>query len=222
MKIFRTVVVLILSLSILLTFGCNMTSGLDGKVVDGKNQPIAGVKVIAKQNQPQLIKGYEQFESTTGSDGKFTFKNLYSSSDYTLSLWHKDWKTDTTMAVQAARKGKTLLKEPLKVLFKVDNDGIITATGTGLQWYYGPDKNTNWNEANSWVKSLSIGGGGWRLPTRAELKGLYDGGMRLNAWVWSGELNGPSDAWDFNFVGGGEDCHIYGSGDERAFAVRSR
>ena len=217
----RTVVaVLILLLSV--SYGCGKKSGLEGKVVDGKDQPISGVKVIAKQNQP--IKGYEQFEATTGSSGKFTFNKLFPSSAYTLSIWHKDWKTDTSMAVEAGPEGETtLLKEPLKVLFTVDNDGIITATSTGLQWLFGPDKDTNWDQANAWVKGLSIGGGGWRMPTRAELKGLYNGGMRKNHWVWSGELNGSSLAWNFTFDPGHENpITRSNSHDGRAFAVRSR
>jgi len=32
--------------------GCGKTSGLEGKVLDGKGQPIAHVKIIAKQVQP--------------------------------------------------------------------------------------------------------------------------------------------------------------------------
>jgi len=55
--------------------GCGKKSGLEGKVVDGKGKPMAGVKVVAKQVQP--IKGYEQFESTTGSDGGFKFGRLF-------------------------------------------------------------------------------------------------------------------------------------------------
>jgi hypothetical protein len=53
----------------------------------------------------------------------------------------------------------------------------LIITYNGLQWYVGPDKDTNWDEANAWVNSLSVGGGGWRMPTRAELNGLYHKGM---------------------------------------------
>ncbi|MBF0555289.1 MAG: carboxypeptidase regulatory-like domain-containing protein [Nitrospirae bacterium] len=218
MKMSRTVVVVLI---LLLSAGCGKTSGIEGKVVNGKNQPIAGVKVIAKQNQP--VKGSEQFEATTGPDGKFTFSKLLPSSAYTLSIWHKDWKTDTSMAVEAAAEGEaTLLKEPMKVLLTVDNDGIVTATGTGLQCYLGPDMDTNWDQANTWVKSLSISGGGWRMPTRAELRGLYDAGGRRNNWVWSGELNGPYAAWSFYFNNGSEFAYDRRASTLRAIAVRSR
>jgi phage-related baseplate assembly protein len=42
-----------------------------------------------------------------------------------------------------------------------------------LQWYAGPDKDTVWNEAKRRVANLSLTGGGWRMPTRKELKTLY-------------------------------------------------
>ncbi|MBF0520712.1 MAG: DUF1566 domain-containing protein, partial [Nitrospirae bacterium] len=157
--------------------------------------------------------------------GKFTFKKLYPTASYTLSIWHKDWKTDTTMTVEAAPEGETtILKEPMKVLMTVDNEGIITDTATRLQWYVGTDMDTNWDEANLWVKSLSVGGGGgWRMPARAQLKGLYDAGMEFDHWVWSGEVYSPSEAWAFLFSNGYD---VYNdrsdSSGGRAFAVRNR
>jgi hypothetical protein len=221
MKLSGTVFVLLI-LSLSLCYGCGKKSGLEGKVVDAKGQPISGVKVIARQNQP--IKGYEQFEATTGPEGKFTFNKLFPSSAYTLSISHKDGKTDTATAVKSAPEGETtLLKEPLKVFFSVDNAGIITDTATSLQWYDGPDKDTTWDQANSWVAVLTVGGGGWRMPTRAELKDLYSKGVRRNNLVWSGELAGQSAAWGFGFDDGSE---ASGARNHylslRAFAVRSR
>ncbi len=58
MKIRVFLVILVLS-SCLLLFGCGKKSGLEGKVVDGKGSPMAGLKIIANQVTP--IKGYEQF-----------------------------------------------------------------------------------------------------------------------------------------------------------------
>ena len=53
-------------------------------------------------------------------------------------------------------------------------NGIVKDTNTGLEWKAGPDKDTNWGEARSWVQSL---GGDWRMPTLDELEGLYKKGM---------------------------------------------
>jgi hypothetical protein len=108
------------------------------------------------------------------------------------------------------------------------SSGIIIYNG--LQWYEGPDRDTSWDQASAWVSSL---GGGWRMPTRAELKGLYHEGMcernipwefKTTGWfIWSREQFGLSDAWGLNFFDGHEEYHIRSlSGDKRAFAVRSR
>jgi uncharacterized protein DUF1566 len=52
-------------------------------------------------------------------------------------------------------------------------NGVVYDKITGLEWYAGPDKDTNWHEAKRWVESLNIAGGGWRMPTVAELRTLY-------------------------------------------------
>ena len=91
-------------------------------------------------------------------------------------------------------------------------NGIVKDTNTGLEWKAGPNKNTNWNEARSWVQSLNLDGGGWRMPTMDELKGLYKKGrgthnltsLLLNTtykylWVWSGETKGSAGARGFYF-----------------------
>lgn len=112
-------------------------------------------------------------------------------------------------------------------------NGIVRDTNTGLEWKVGPDENTNWNEARSWVQSLNLDGGGWRMPTINELKGLYKKGKgnrnmtpllkTTGWWVWSGETKGSSDAWAFNFITGNRYWNSRdNSNNRRAFAVRSR
>ena len=112
-------------------------------------------------------------------------------------------------------------------------NGIVRDTKTGFEWKAGPDKDTDWNEARSWVQSLNLDGGGWRMPTMNELEGLYKKGagkrnMTLllkttGWWVWSSETKGSSDARDFYFGSGfrywGSRFNSYNG---RAFAVRSR
>ena len=117
------------------------------------------------------------------------------------------------------------------------SNGIVKDTNTGLEWKAGPDRNTDWNEARTWVKSLNLdGGGGWRMPTMDELEGLYNKGMGphnitplLKAtsnkylWVWSGETRGSSDARVFVFYRGNRYWDNRGNSNfYRAFAVRSR
>ncbi|MBN1106534.1 MAG: DUF1566 domain-containing protein [Deltaproteobacteria bacterium] len=115
-------------------------------------------------------------------------------------------------------------------------NGIVSDTKTGLEWVAGPGRDMTWDEAKKWIESLSVGAGGWRMPTIEELQGLYEKervdipsitpllkttGLWL--WVWSGELEGPWAAWFFNFANGDKYHHaIEDALAGRAFAVRSR
>ncbi len=113
-------------------------------------------------------------------------------------------------------------------------NGIVRDTSTGLEWIAGQDKDTNWHEAKSWVESLNIDGGGWRMPTADELAGLFKKGAgtrnmtpllkTTGHWVWSGQTKDSSSALLFAFdTGGGMYWpYIYSSSFSRAFAVRSR
>jgi hypothetical protein len=111
--------------------------------------------------------------------------------------------------------------------------GVVYDKKTGLEWVAGPDRDTTWNKAKRWVENLNVAGGGWRMPTRAELKTLYKKGagsrnmtpiLKTTGWyVWSGETKGLSSAWRFTFTSGygywsGRGLSEYG----RGFAVRSR
>ena len=115
-------------------------------------------------------------------------------------------------------------------------NGIVKDTKTGLEWKAGPDKDMNWNEAKSWVQSLNLDGGGWRMPSMDELESLYKDGagkrnmtplLKTTGWaVWSGERRGFEEypeAGVFGFGGsrGGWDFQNR-SNLKRAFAVRSR
>jgi len=114
--------------------------------------------------------------------------------------------------------------------------GVVYDKNTGLEWFAGPDENTKWNQAKAWVESLNIAKGGWRMPTREELKTLYKKGAgkrnmtpllkTTGWWVWSGETPDSSSTWFFyfSFRYNSEDLyhgrhHFYFG---RGFAVRSR
>ena len=58
---------------------------------------------------------------------------------------------------------------------KYDN-GVVKDTRTGLEWYAGPDKDTNWHEAKKWVSNLTVDDARWRMPDRHELEALYEKG----------------------------------------------
>ena len=237
MKVFLRVV-LVVGLGLLL-FGCGKKAGIEGKVVDGKGQPMSGVKVIANQVKP--IKGYEQFETTTGSDGTFRFKGLFPTSEYMISPRSDKWKTSAKVTEQSGPEGQTsMLRAPIMIRFTVSNEGIIDdSKEMGLQWAPAPDQPMNWFQADDYARNLKLGGGGWRLPTRAELRSIYDKSMSGGAdpafhikenWVWTSEASDSSSAWYFFFALGGEyrnnrdnsSLFAYPGHDGRVLAVRSR
>jgi hypothetical protein len=63
--------------------------------------------------------------------------------------------------------------EPVKNRFTKAQNGVITDSATGLEWYVGPDKDTNFRQAKSWAENLTVAGSGWRLPTMSEMRTIY-------------------------------------------------
>ncbi len=131
----------------------------------------------------------------------------------------------------AADKAKIIAKDGQYVSYK---NGIVYDEKTNLEWIIWPGKDMTWVEAKAWVESLSVEGGGWRMPTREELKALYKKGagscnitplmMTTGGYVWSGQTEGESSAWYFTFGLGNEQWLIrnYLGYPTRGFAVRSR
>jgi len=89
-------------------------------------------------------------------------------------------------------------------------DGVIDDSKLGLQWGPAPDRRMNQYQAEEYARNLSLAGGGWRLPTRAELNSLYDPSLPDGTdpvlsikgnWVWTSELDveNPSRAWIIRF-----------------------
>ena len=112
-------------------------------------------------------------------------------------------------------------------------NGVIYDKNTNLEWIVGPDRDTDWYDAKKWVENLRVAGGGWKMPSRKELRTLYKPGAGVHnmtpllkttgLWVWSGEIRSSSSAWGFGFSVGYEywekrDASI----GARAFAFRFR
>ena len=114
---------------------------------------------------------------------------------------------------------------------KADN-GVITDSLTGLEWYVNPNPDNTFREAKAWVEGLTVAGGGWRLPTMAELKGIYQKDASAvnmdplfeakGAWAWSGELRNAWSVWGLAFYNNLQGWHSMNYGNGRvALAVRS-
>lgn len=168
MKLFR--LMLLLFLIGLLSFGCAKKSGIEGKVVDGTGQPIYDIKIIAVQVQP--IKGYEQFETTTSSDGTFSFESLYPASEYTLKVEEMCGEEK----IQSGPEGQiSILPSPIEFRYANSTDGVITDSKTGLQWSQVAGPKMEWFRVNDYTNRLKLGGySDWRLPTIEELKSLSE------------------------------------------------
>ena len=117
--------------------------------------------------------------------------------------------------------------------YSVSRKGVITDNTSGLEWVVGPDQSINFYQAEAWVKGCNIAGGGWRLPTVEELRGLYTRGLgernmapvfnTTGWWVWAEPENSVPTAWGFDHVDGDGEEYSY-NGDEdfsRVFGVRS-
>lgn len=229
-------------------------SAVEGKLIDWNSKPVAGVKIIAAQVQLIKIKGYEQLEAVTSSDGSFKIKGLFPSSAYVLKPWSDKWtcKTEEVELVSAPQGETAVLPDAMKIAqayakndgslvvdlatgktrFTLSKDGALTDSLTNLEWVIGPDKDTNYAQAEQWVATCGVAGDGWRMPTKAELNTLYQPGIgernmdpaikTTGWWVWAGPRD-SSSAWDFYFYNGSEGSDSRdNSDDSRVFGVRSR
>ncbi len=227
------------------------SSSVEGKLVDWNNEPVAGVKITASQIQP--IKNHEQVETVTGADGSFTLKGLFPSSAYVLKPSSDKWVTKAEAKVDSGAQGEMVaLPQPLQILiafatrgggkvldlasgavrFEVSSDGVITDSQTKLEWVVGPDQDTSYTQATQWVDACKVAGGGWRMPTRAELQSLYQKGVgernmdpviKVTGWGLWAEPKDEKTAWGFDFSVGNEDWGMReGAGNGRVIGVRSR
>jgi hypothetical protein len=211
------------------------STGLEGKVVDGKGQPLASVKVAAKMSQP--IKGYEQFETNTGSDGTFKFKKLFPTSEYQLIFYSERWITEKKVKTESGPEGETkILPESVTIRFMDAKGGVVLDTKTNLMWASRDNgSNINWFSAKNYCENYRGSGyTDWRMPTQDELAGLYDrssNGKNYNltnlieltdCCPWASETRG-SDAAYFRFSNGGRYWNPQSFGDafHRALPVRS-
>lgn len=227
-------------------------SAVEGKLVDWKDDPVAGVKIFASQVKP--IKGYERFEAVTKSDGTFRLNGLFPSSTYVLKPLSDKWTCKTRVRLDSAPQDETaMLPTPMVIKqaflksggslvrdlatgatrFTVSSDGVISDSETRLEWVVGPDKDTTYMQASQWVASCKTAGGGWRMPRRKELKNLYlkgvgkrnmDPAFKITGWwVWAEPISSTS-AWGYAFLHGpgGWSGRPTSSDGGRGFAVRSR
>jgi hypothetical protein len=187
-------------------------SAVEGKVVGKDGRPIAGVKVVAILPGGEYKEGYEQFEAETKSDGKFVLKGLYPGTYYRIVVYGGQCN-DQRERIRSLPSGETMkLKKDFVLVFspfKVSSDGVIKDLRTGLEWAPVPIMTVGYDLAASYARSLKLDGGGWRLPTVDELKGLHESGQSGCGldWsfgnrypkAWSTDPKRPSQRWIVSF-----------------------
>jgi hypothetical protein len=223
-----------------LCVGCKEKYALEGKLVDGKKQPLPGMKVVARMVLP--IKGYELFEAATDASGAFRFKKLFPASEYELTVYNDTNTKSMTVKTRSGPKGKTvILAEPITIRFIVAKDGVtVSDTRTGLMWTRDADilrKMVNLDQATSWVNELDIGGHrDWRLPRRDELLDLtiscggrpaecLNGGPFINVepsfyWSTTTHENNPDHAWWVTNMNSGGEINMNKAENSYAWPVR--
>jgi hypothetical protein len=142
------------------------------------------------------------------------------------------WGCGTSTSLQGQGQPMTEVNPVQPIFTKADN-GVITDSVTGLDWFVGPNPDNTFHQAKAWVESLTVAGGGWRLPTMAELKAIYQKDASAyhmdplfqvkGAWAWSGELRNAWSVWGLAFYNNLQGWHSMNYGNGRvALAVRSR
>jgi hypothetical protein len=148
----------------------------------------------------------------------------------------KAW--ESKMGIFDFMSNKKTSRETRDQRYTVSAKGVIKDRKTGLEWVVGEDYQvTSYNKAEAWVHDCKIAGGGWRMPTEEELKGLYVEGLgtrnidpvfETTGWgvyaaLSPGESASGAWPWSFEFGGGyvnpEPSSRMHGRG--RAFAVRT-
>lgn len=125
--------------------------------------------------------------------------------------WRLDHDKPGTGEVQLLYRPEIIARDGRYVAFA---NKVVCDCFSGLEWFPGPDQDTSWKEGCRWVKELAVGGGGWRLPTLKELRGLFKAnkkgdhlsplfGLTMTD-VWSCEVKDEASAWGFNFLPGNQ------------------
>jgi len=186
-------------------------SAVEGKVVGRDGRPLAGVRVTATLPAGEFREGYEWFEVKTKLDGTFVLEGLYPGTYYRIAC--DSGCNDQKERIRSLPYGETLkLKNDFVLVvspFKVSSEGVIQDLRTGLEWAPVPLMTVNYDSAVTHARSLSLAGGGWRLPTVDELTDLYESGQRgcgldtafevryPNAWA--SDPKNPSERWIVTF-----------------------
>jgi hypothetical protein len=129
-------------------------------------------------------------------------------------MWLK-LSTTAALTIMLCLTGLVMSGEAQAQRFTDNGNGTVTDTVTGLMWTKdaNPFGRLNWDDAMSRCASFSISGiGGWRLPSKDELLGLYTAiqgghfftGVHRTSVYWSSTsfTDDTAFAWTMNIFDG--------------------
>ncbi|MDD3149137.1 MAG: DUF1566 domain-containing protein, partial [Candidatus Riflebacteria bacterium] len=145
--------------------------------------------------------------------------------------------TCTFIENNVTKTADLMLNVTALIRFSKDASNVITDSQTGLQWFC-TTMPFSWYQARDWAAGLTLNGGGWRLPTRAELGALHpaaEGSQLFTvSYSWSNEkeiqddpetaATDESQAYFYNYFEGWEasySCALNGGTTNNSIAVRS-
>lgn len=187
-------------------------SAVKGKVVGSDRRPLADVRVVAMLPNGEIRKGYERLETKSAADGTFLLEGLYPGTYYRI-LSDSGQCNSPKERIRSLPSGETLkLENDLLLIFSpftVTADGVIQDQRTGLEWAAAPLITVDYDGAAAYATSLTLAGGGWRLPTVDELTGLHASGQRgcgldsafknPRPKAWSSDPKSPLKRWLVKF-----------------------
>jgi hypothetical protein len=115
---------------------------------------------------------------------------------------------------QQALQAQKIRDERVSGGMRLVSDGVLEQIQSGLLWTQRDNgAEILWDSAHEYCRGLPLGGGGWRLPTAAEMLSLYEptadatsmcgsSACKVSALfelsrplVWTSEAAGPKAAW---------------------------
>ncbi len=214
MKIIYRLLIFLLMSVFLFACGGAKEGSVEGKVVNGQNQPLSGVNVIF--NPVVLTPDAKQPQTKTGTDGVFKIAGLAPAAEYIITLETDAWTSKVTRKITAPSGRQPLvLESPIIVRFQLLRNGTIIDSKSGMQWLIYTAADIAAENVIDTVKRINEGGfNDWRLPTKAEILSLRDPtaatgkeGPQISqeaCCVWTAELNSDKIEWDF-YIDDGSD-----------------
>lgn len=175
------------------------------EVAERRREDWKGVAEAEVRHREQVAKVCAQYEEDSAKLAK-----LVALDDDVVSAKQKDgYKRELAQVYAPYRGAINECEASIREAAAADPERAAFRA-VGLFWPKQPPAGwMPWADAKTYCAQLALAGGGWRLPTRDELKALYDSNTPHaphGDWYWSSTPAGGSSAWHVSFASGGVDA----------------